>query len=268
MPKIKSTNFKISGKQGEEVFVNSKAYGQHLRKAPAAGSRREEPAFKEQFTRTRVLNKLASEINKAITAYYSRFKRPDLYQRIQQRFRREPEDNRFLLLQQLRGMEINEGYPLSALGQCYVLTAAAKTTINCNLHTIAHPPPGKHRANCYYNELMLVTWTTTNKPPTVTRQLSDWVAMNKDLPEFEFSFPRPAGTLHWLLCLRQCLGDNERETDTRATEGIQIIEAGSFDKKEQALLLARAAAKEEKRKKERLPKPKEEVVRVKAKKRI
>lgn len=246
---------------GDDVYVDSRAYGHHLRKATTPGKRKEEPAFKEQLVRTKFLNSIASELNRVIDHHYAGFKTADLYQRIQKLFRREPLDNRFLLLLQLKGMEINTIYPLAKLGQSLIKVEAVKKSIMVNLEVTAHPIPGKHDANCYYNELLLFCWDKTKRPAIVKRQLSEWIWLNKPNPEFEFEFPKPAGTTHWLLCLRQALGVDEVEIENKVTIGIAIVDVGSFDKKELALM--------EKLKKERGERKyiekKEEEVRVKAK---
>src|ERR1700730_6652367 len=107
MAKIKPTIIKVSGKIGNDVIVDSKTYGHHVRKAPAKGSKKNEAALKQQYSRTKFLNALASELNTVIKGYSVSFKSSGFYQRMQKLFRKEPLDKRFLLLQKLKDMEIN-----------------------------------------------------------------------------------------------------------------------------------------------------------------
>ena len=265
MAKIVPTNVKIKGKLGDEVYVDSRAYGHHVRKVQRPGLRKDEPAFKAQHSRTIFLNALASALNREITKRYERFKGKDFYARLQKRFRKEPLDNRFLLLWQLKGMEICNAYPLTNLGNCILMLKGTTKEIIVNMQVNFHPQPGKYKANCYYNELLLFTWGKGKEPAIVQRQLSDWVYLKDKLPEFEFVFPKPAGARQWLLCLRQRLAVDTREVEAFVAEGIQFAEVGSFDKKDLALLDTRNKEKAEQRLRDRIRVKEEEEVRVKAK---
>lgn len=265
MAKIKPTNIGIKGKLGENVYVDSGAYGYYVRSAPVKGSKKDEPAFKAQLSRTKYLNHIASHLNRIIEYHYPRFKSNDLYQRIQKRFRKEPLDIRFLLLAQLKEMEINPAYPLNKLGHCRVMLKKVKRSIMITLQVLGHPPQGKYRANCYYYELLLLTWDNSKRSPMVRKQLSEWIYLDPGKPEFEFEYPLISGTTHWLICLRQCLGVDEKEIGVFVTEGIQIADVGTFDKLEQALLEKKISDEQERRVKDSVIKPVAEPPRVKAK---
>lgn len=265
MAKLKSTNFKASGKLGEEVFIDSKAYGYHVRKAPKPGSKKEEPAFREQHIRTRFLNELAGELNRCFSIYQERLKSSDLYVRLQQCFRKEPMNSRFLLLMGLKGLELNPAYPLNKLGYCKTAVKGMAKGIMVSLLTEHHPTEGRYHANCYYNELLLLSWDKSKAPATIQQQFSEWIYLKDGKPEFEFLFRKPAGTKHWLLCLRQCLGINEKEVSSLKGEGMQVVEAGSFDQREQALWEKRVLEKQKRPGKESIQKQVKDVVRVKAK---
>lgn len=93
----------ISGKLGETVFVDGKQ-GSSVRAAPEAGSKKDEPALKEQYSRTRYLNRLAGGINSVVDKYAGNLKVSNFYNLLNKHFRKEPLDNRFLLLKQVEGM--------------------------------------------------------------------------------------------------------------------------------------------------------------------
>jgi len=265
MAKIRPGLITLSGKMGDEVYVHSLKYGRLIRRAPAPGLKREEAAFREQYNRTAFLNKLAGELNTIIRAYGGNLKSGDFYPNLLTRFRKEPLDNRFLLLLQLKGMDINRYYPFAKLGSCRTTVKEFKNKIAVSLEILSHPERGKYRANCYYYEVLLLSWTKSKEPATHTGKLSDWIRISGGKPLFEFLFPRPAATAHWLLCLRQRLGIDKREIESFAAEAMQIVDAGTFDKKDKALLKKRAAGKEAERATLRVKKIAEEVVRVKAK---
>ena len=65
----------FSGKMGEMVFVDSNRYDPHTRKRPKAGSKKNQVALKQNYKRTALLNKLASDINRIVQTHNERRKR-------------------------------------------------------------------------------------------------------------------------------------------------------------------------------------------------
>lgn len=236
MAKTKGGITRLSGKLGDDVFIDSNRYTPHVRKPGKPGSKKNEPALKKQYKRTGFLNRIASELNKVIRDHSDNFKSARFYEQLHKRFRREPADNRFLLLQQLTGMEINPDYPLTKLGAADISVNLSGGKIVIELQIKSHPSPGKYHCNCYYYEVLLLCWNKTEAPATYNRQFSDWIYMTDKKPAFEFLFPKRPGTTHWLVCLRARLGIKAKAIDNFKTQGMQIAMIGSFDKKEQALL--------------------------------
>ena len=120
MAKIKKQLQTLSGKIGPTVYVDSKRYGPHVRMAVTAGAKKNEPALKTQYSRNGLLNGIASEINRVVGSYAQVLKPSSFYQELQRLLRKEPVDNRFLLLLQLAGMEINPDYPPAETGCIYL----------------------------------------------------------------------------------------------------------------------------------------------------
>jgi len=257
---------KISGKLDDRVHVNSK-HGHLVRKAPKKSAKREEPALVQQYNRTGMLNDLAAELNRIIRAYSGTLKPSGFYQAVQKRFRKEPLNNRFLLLKQLEGMEVNATYPLNKLGQTGVTVGAAEKKIIVRLDVSLRPSEycGPFKVNCYTYEVSLLCWNKSARPATHARQYSEWMYLKDGLPEFEFLFARPAGTVHWLLCVKQQLGRNEQAIESFRAEGMQIVTAGSFDKKDMAILIGRKEQEMAQAAKELAKNGKEQIIRVKAK---
>ncbi|THU40129.1 hypothetical protein FAM09_09600 [Niastella caeni] len=258
---------KISGKVDDKVHVNSK-HGELLRNAPQKGSKKKEPALKQQYKRTGMLNNLAADLNRIIGAYSGTLKPSTFYQALQKRFRKEPLNNRFLLLKQLEGMEVNSTYPLNKLGRANATVNAVKKEIIVRLDVNLRPSQycGNYKINCYAYEVSLLCWNKSEGFATHARQYSEWIYLKEGLPEFEFLFARPAGTVHWLLCLKQQLGRNEKAIESFRAEGMQIVAAGSFDKKDMAILTKRKEEEKAQAEKERGKNGSEQIKRVKAKK--
>src|SRR5688500_15576710 len=231
----------ISGKVDDHVHVNSK-HGHLVRKAPKKSARKkEETALVQQYNRTGMLNNLAADLNRIIGAYSGTLKPSGFYQALQKRFRQEPLNNRFLLLKRLEGMEVNATYPLSKLGRADANVEAMKKEIIVKLNVTLRPSKycGHYRANCYSYEVSLLCWNKSDRLATHARQYSEWIFLKDGLPEFEFLFARPVGTVHWLLCLKQQLGHNEKAIESFRGEGMQIVAAGSFNKEDMAILTKR-----------------------------
>jgi hypothetical protein len=257
----------ISGKLNDMVHVNSK-HGHLLRDAPKNDNKKKEPALVQQYNRTGMLNNLAADLNRIIRAYAGALKPSGFYQAIQKRFRKEPLNNRFLLLKQLEGMEVNPAYPLNKLGGVDATVDAVKKEIIVRLDVSLRPSKycGRHKVNCYAYEVSLLCWNKSDGLATHARQYSEWINISDGLPEFEFLFARPAGTVHWLLCVKQQLGRNEEAIGTFRAEGMQIVAAGSFDKKDLAILTKRKEEEKAQAAKERGKNDREQIKRVKAKK--
>lgn len=256
---------KINGKFDDEVFVKNK-YGRHVRKAPKKGTKKEESALKQQYIRTGFLNALAGELNKVIGAYAGPLKPTGFYQALQQRFRKEPVNNRFLLLKQLEGMEVNAKYTLNKLGEAKVTVEATAKTITVKLRVLFHPSKyiGRYKANCYTYEVSLMCWKKGAGPSYHARQFSEWIYLKDGLPDFDFQFTRPAGTVNWLVCLKQQAGINEEPIPSFHAEGMKIVSIGTFDKKELVLLAKKEEEESAGAKKAAAKKVQEQIVRVKA----
>jgi len=174
MAKSKSIS-PLSGKSGNQVHVASK-YGSIVRSAPNGSSKQTGSAFNEQSGRTGYLNKLASGLNRIIEAYSGTFKQTDFYNLVQKRFREELHNNRFLLLKQLEGTEVNERYPLNKLGGARVNVNSNRTKITVGLEVDFRPPAliKKHKVNCYCYEVLLLCWVKGNETALPVRQYGEW----------------------------------------------------------------------------------------------
>jgi hypothetical protein len=244
MAKAKTGLIGIEGKLGDHIISRKGRYGSYIRQVVKPGTKKHEPALKQQYSRTGFLNALASDINTMVKSHCGSFKSGRFYENLQSRFRQEPENNRLLLLQQLKGMEINDAYPFSKHGLPLTDCTARKTDLLVRLDVQRHPFSLTSDINNYYYQVLAATWTKKEEPGDCERQYSEWVHKKDALPVFDFVFSRPTGAMHWMVCVRIRLGRNEVDEESFLADGMQIIDTGSFDKREQEWLLARNQLKQ------------------------
>ena len=235
MGKVKPGVVKIIGKMGDYVYVDSKTNGYYRRKASPVKSKKRLAVLKKHNRRNEVLNKLASELNNIIRHFAQHFKSSSFYHDISKLLRRQENDNRYLLLSELRGVEINPTYPIGKLGLFSTSVGSLKNTITISLQITSHPSPGRRRADCYCYEVIWVCWCKGKKEAVFTSQHSDWIMIEGKRPLFEFIFEKPAAAQQWLFCVKAELGVQEKSIGVFAAQGMQITDVGSFDKKDLAL---------------------------------
>ncbi|MBL7747997.1 MAG: hypothetical protein JNM19_11245 [Chitinophagaceae bacterium] len=239
MARVKEGLVQVEGKVGEHVVIRKGRYGAYLRKTVAAGTKRSEPALKEQYSRTKFLNLLASDVNTVVKTHCEGLKSARFYEMVQSRFRGEPRNDRLLLLYTLRDMEVHPVHTFRRHGVGEIQCVADAKGVTVRLSVKVHPMRGPFRANCYSYEVLCATWVRKEGVAAdCERQYSEWVPINKGLPEFSFYFKRPKGGVHWLCALRIRLGRNEEPVESFEADGMILWDAGAFDRAE----YARAAA--------------------------
>ncbi|MBO9658978.1 MAG: hypothetical protein J7527_09145 [Chitinophagaceae bacterium] len=245
----------VSGKLDDLIFSTGK-YGANVQRAPEAGLKKDQPALKKNYTRTEFLNNLAGGIKDVVKAHGGKLKPSNFYHVVSSRFRKEPVNNRFVLIKLLEGMEVHPKYPLSKLSEAKLTVIPKKKMITVRLEVNDHPDTsvGTYKVNCYSYEVSLMCWVDDADRPLSFKKESQWIFLKDDLLDFEFNFDRVEGTVEWLVCLKIKLGVDKKPISALIAEGMQIISAGSFNKKDIALW-----AKREKERKEE-----ERVVPVKA----
>jgi len=226
----------FSGKIDELVFVDSKRYGAHTRKRPKPGSKKNQAALKQNYKRTAFLNKLASDINRIIQTHSGAHKHPNFYFKLQKRFRSQSSDNRFVLLRTLQGLDVHPLYTLDkVLGDHEIRFSYPKQKIQFEVTVKTHPRQ-RVKTNCYSFELLLITWNQGSGSASHQLQVSEWVYPDDPKPVFEFSFRRSPKTVHWILCLGQKMGWDRQPPASMKAQGMRIVLAETFLKKEMSLL--------------------------------
>lgn len=201
------------------------------------GNNKPNSRSREQNVRTPYLNQLASDVNRIIKKYAGTFKGGNFYQLMQSRFRREKLDNRFLLLKNLEGMEVNSTYPLEKLGKALISVKTRGGKMVVSQDVIYHPSAHvrTHKANCYYYKLLLLVWVKDQASALPMQMKSAWIGLDYEVPFFEYKFDCPENAEEWLVCVHQILGINEERIEAFVAEGMQVVLAGTFNKKDLAL---------------------------------
>jgi len=229
MAKLNDNHIKHQGKINDRVHVTNGKYKDHTRNAPSFIGKGSIAAMKGQFSRTEKLNKLGSEINRIIGGYAGRLRSEDFYRRMQSRFRKVQGDNRYVLLTQLKDMEVNEKYSCRELaGNQYEIKASVnEITIDINIahHYLKHIDG----SNCYYLSVVLMAWSPEEYTDVMHfRKKSRWITLKEECPRFIFSFPLDKPVSQWLLCIGQQLGRNNVDDLFLPSKGMKIVQAGTF----------------------------------------
>lgn len=244
MAKARAGIITVEGKIGDHIISRKGRYKSYIRKVVEPGTKRNEPALKQQHSRTGFLNSFASDINTIIKENSDGLKSSQFYEKLQSRFRKEPENNRLLLLQTLKGMEINPSYPFEKHGMPNIYCTTDKARLRVHIGVKRHPVSLNKHLTDYYYEVLAATWVKKEGPGDCERQYSEWVQIKSPVPEFDFFFDKAAGAIHWMVCVRIRLGRDEVAEESFKADGMQVVDSGSFDKREQEWLLARNQTKQ------------------------
>lgn len=215
------------------------------RKPVAPGTKKDEPAFKEQHSRAGIFNALASAIHNTAKQYGGRMVEGGFYNRLQSRLRKETGTERVLMLGELDGMELRERYRLGEICSSPAITVSkTKKDVEVRLAVKVHPGYPRWDWDCYYFEVILMSWNRYGKMINSSKKTA-WIYPEKDKPpSFRIPFAMP-GAVEWLVFLRVSLGINKEDMDMMDTVRICIMQTGSFTKAGKRLLEAKWAARKE-----------------------
>jgi hypothetical protein len=126
---------------------------------------------------------------------------------------------------------------MSRLGLfCNASVQKQEDSIVVNLREAQHPGKTPGGPTQYQYDVILLCWTGTEGPAQHDMQGTNWMDIDGKLKQFEFVFENTSDITHWLLCLHQFLGSEDKRIETMKGEGMMIVNAGSFDEEELALL--------------------------------
>jgi hypothetical protein len=201
--------------------------------------KKDEPALKKQYSSTKFVNSIASQIRKALVTHVSNFVDSKLYHRLLKKFRHveEHQQKRWLLIREVVDMEVTPAYPFTRFERIHWTIDQNKGELLVHLGVEKHPDNkvSVYEADSYYYELLLLVWSKGDGAPMVVTNETDWIAIKEGLPAFDIPLSIPKSATHWLLFMHGRLASKGQCLDIRAAEGMRCVEAGSFDKKELTL---------------------------------
>lgn len=203
------------------------------RKPVKAGSKREEPSLKKQYSRSTYLNGIAGELNDLLRQHAGILKDGHFYQRVLSRLKKETSDDLFVLLSRLEGMGVNERYTLERFGPVPLITAMyERKKLTVRMASKQHPDLKKTGADCYRYELIFLWRSPGRQHFMADHQDTEWVFKNEAAPVFEFDILPDKKPRQWIACVKIVLGKGGIELDRFEGEGMDIVAAGSFDKRD------------------------------------
>lgn len=213
----------------KEVTVKSRAYGVHTR--AARGSKTPiaiNDALKENVARTAAINGVAKRVHDLLKIAGAHFKEAMLWQKMLSRMRKAPSVEMADLLAALKGMELNEKYPLRRFtGMVLLRVKHHKDSLTVNLKPMVLQA-GKSTGTQYGYELWLLALGKKAKDDAIAKQQSVWMDKETKTTEVEFMFEVPPKMKHYLLCLHFMCGNEDRATGTLASRGMGIVEMGGL----------------------------------------
>jgi hypothetical protein len=229
MAKAEPGPMSVTGKLGKEVYVKTR-HGHHVRKASSKPlSENRLATLGRHNSRTKFLNKLASEINQIVKHYFLDYKYREFYQDLLTKFRKEPLDNRFFLLRQLLDLDLNPLNPYvrrQRPGKVEVNCVEDKFVVSIIAAAPRHPIDD---LNSYFFEVVFITWSKEDRFPDHSIQFSRWMPFDGSYALFDFEFPKPDDTVYWLLLVSHQRGRNKEVINPKLDRSIVIKGAGSLD---------------------------------------
>lgn len=239
MAKAEPGPMSITGKLGEEVYVKTR-HGHHVRKASSKPlSEKRIATLARHNSRTKFLNTLASQINQIVKHYFLFYRYNKFYQDVQTKFRKEPLDNRFLLLRQLIELDLNPLHPYERRQK------PGKVEVTCLEDKFIVSIPAKAPShmiddlNSYFFEVVFIAWSKEDRFPDHSIQFGKWMPFDGSYALFEFEFPKPDDTIHWLLLVSHQRGRNNEVINPKLDRSVVIKGAGSLDPNDGILLTER-----------------------------
>ena len=207
----------------EKVTVYSRAYGVHTRaargsKTPATLN----AAMTEHARKTAKINSVAKRVHDLLKLCSPGFKESMLWQVMLSRMRKAATDKTTNLLVTLKGLELNEKYPLQRFitsPQLTIETGKNKWVVSFK-QTMA--PFIKNDDPDYGYEMMLLVLGNKPENDTVVTAHTEWTDKTSVSNDAVFYFKKPDKVKHYLLCLHFMSGKDGKATGTLASRAMQI----------------------------------------------
>jgi hypothetical protein len=224
MAKTTSKLVHVNGTFNGVTYVNSSAYAPHIRRPRGSVK----PAvlnetLANRAAQTAAVNHLAKNIYDVIIDVAGLFRERNLWRRLLSKLQRTAFLPVSEQLANLRGLEINNRYPLRvSFSQPVIHLEDGQVTVTISFY--GHPHfPYTLQLDCYYYRLHLLWLDATGKQVENDGITTDWVSYTEEKPSFAFLFPKPSKALHLIVFLLVQGGEGKKEVDQLAAKGMSMV---------------------------------------------
>jgi hypothetical protein len=224
--------FKLQGTIGDRTFVKSKANDGEGYVRATRGTYK--PAqcngvLEENSKRTSVLNGAAKPVHDALKQLAGSFKQRNLWQQILSRMRRATATTHGQLYASLKGLEINDAYPLERLVQIpEVAVRSAQDVLLVRLNALMHSSYSKKQYCC----ALFVLWIDGERQHcAIASEATAWIEFKAPVAVHEFSFGIPEVARYYILCLKVETGSEAKVVESFGGMGMRILAVGDLEQR-------------------------------------
>jgi hypothetical protein len=222
--------FKLGGTLSGVVFVNGK-YGSHVRvKRGTIKPATINGTLKANANRSAELNQLASPLYQLLIANAGINRDGGAWARILSRFRAVDSNNPFTLLQQLKGLNMHDKYPVSSVWNI--------PAVSINItpkQLLAYMRNGQHphftrlkEADAYRYQLTAFFRDDKTKKWQLDAVYTEWMTVADNDNAYDFIFDRPQGNGIYVLCIRLEAGLKGKPIARMEAIRTEILEVGEY----------------------------------------
>lgn len=230
MARSRRSFLRLQGTLGGITFVQSVAYGDHVRQP--RGTHKEAPlnsVLQKNADATGLVNKTASPVLKALKRRFGGFAQTSLWTRMTGRLFKAPSLRPEDLLYSLRGMEVNERYPLARVLPAVpaIEERCRKSKLEVSVQTLSYCFFDRAlRADSYFYEF-IVLWLDGSSGRCESEAVETrWIALGDALPEYELFFEKPRWARQYLLLAGVQAGREQRPAESFTAMGAQVLKSG------------------------------------------
>ncbi len=232
---------KLSGTIGDITFTKGKNGALAKKKSKFTEKQRKAAAALPQTSRTAVLNGVAKGLFRVLKECHGKAE-PNFWSNILKSFRREKENDRVLLLQQLHGIEEHQDSPFADLCPIPPTRVTESEKFHIVQADLSRPAIPNGEVHCYKIQFILVVWHKNDEVRHMTEE-SPWLNFNDVTPKFTtIKFVRTAADTEWLLACRIIEGFRFSKGVQAQISRMRVTDTGTVCETAKQILAERRAA--------------------------
>ncbi len=217
MAKLNSL-FKYAGTFQGVTVVNSRAYGQHIRKARTKFTLNKE--MKESSVVMKQANVYAKVFKDAIDPYRCDFRDGMLWQRLVSLFKRQLQKQGSADFSVLEGHELNKAHPLSRLFSMQTTLSQTERTLNVRV-TSRHSQDPTHGKADGYQQTLIILFVDDDLQVQLFSG-SEQISLNADPGEQQMNFTIPEAATTAILVMKCNLSSGNKPMDLQKGMGMRV----------------------------------------------